>query len=125
LDFIFVHSPNSKLVNIQWTFLPFPSALLNSKQIKTAFRLNTSYHGSRYSEDLLQVTCPAALAFFSSNNFNRTCRLARLSISHVMKADEGRYRAHVTGDSDCFPCAGERQLRVVEYAFYFNLNLCV
>lgn len=69
----------------------------------------------QYSGSLSQMTCPANLT--TSHHpiaLHRICRLARLSISHVMTADDGIYKAHVTGDSDCFPCSGEQQLRVIE-----------
>ncbi|VDK38378.1 unnamed protein product [Taenia asiatica] len=66
----------------------------------------------QYKNDISQVVCPESLI----GPPGRTCRLARLTISHVIPADEGIYRARIveanTTNADCSPCTGELNLRV-------------
>ncbi|KAL5967468.1 hypothetical protein TSMEX_004779 [Taenia solium] len=103
--------PTSAVI-VQWTFLPFPSSIPKGENIENGFHLNTSYDASRYKNDISQVVCPENLI----GPPERTCRLARLTISHVIPADEGIYRVRIvetnTTNADCSPCIGELNLRV-------------
>ncbi|KAH9284749.1 hypothetical protein ECG_02156 [Echinococcus granulosus] len=113
LDFIFSHSSKTSAAVVQWTFLPFLSSIPKGENVENGFHLNTSYHSSRYKNDISQVICPESFI----GPPGRTCRLARLSISQVIPADEGIYRARIVGTNtttaDCYPCTGELKLRVL------------